>query len=710
MSEMTHHTGFIVNGLCCATEESLIRKKLSSLPGVQDLRFNSISHRLDVTHTCGDDTILKALKDIGLPGTANRGNIAASHRSGRMQLAMTSLSGIFFALGLVLDSLAVPAGVSLAVYLLSIGLGGWRVALKGMKALQNLSLDMNFLMSIAVIGALALGHPAEGAAVIFLFSVSLLLESMSMDRGRRALSSLLKLAPLTATVREAGMEAVVPIENVHVGRTMIIRPGERIPLDGIVVAGFSSVDQSPITGESVPIAKSPGETVFAGSFNQRGVLEARVTKASADSTLATIIHMIEEAQSKKAPVQTFIERFAYYYTPAVFLAALSLVVVPPLLFGAPFDVWFYRGLVLLVIACPCALVISTPVSVVSALTSAARHGILIKGGRPLEQLASVQAVALDKTGTLTMGTPTITDIIAVDSLPPREILRITAAIELRSEHHLADAFLRKADQEGIDLDGIDVGQFDSLTGKGIKATVNSRVYWVGNHPLIEEIGLCSPDLESLLSSLEQHGKTAVVLTDESGPLGVIGIADQLRSESAQAVETLRAEGIQSVVLLTGDNRGAAEAIARNLGVDEARYELMPAEKLNAVRSLQSKYGRVAMVGDGINDGPALAAADVGIAMGGVGSDTALETSDVVLMSDNLMRIPTAIRLGKRALSVIRQNIIIALAVKALFLGLGVLGMTSLWLAILADDGATLVVILNSLRLLRNSWLPSERNH
>ena len=702
MSEMTHHTGFIVNGLCCATEESLIRKKLSSLPGVQDLRFNSISHRLDVTHTCGDDTILKALKDIGLPGTANRGNIAASHRSGRMQLAMTSLSGIFFALGLVLDSLAVPAGVSLAVYLLSIGLGGWRVALKGMKALQNLSLDMNFLMSIAVIGALALGHPAEGAAVIFLFSVSLLLESMSMDRGRRALSSLLKLAPLTATIREAGTEAVVPIENVHVGRTMIIRPGERIPLDGIVVAGFSSVDQSPITGESVPIAKSPGETVFAGSFNQRGVLEARVTKASADSTLATIIHMIEEAQSKKAPVQTFIERFAYYYTPAVFLAALSLVVVPPLLFGAPFDVWFYRGLVLLVIACPCALVISTPVSVVSALTSAARHGILIKGGRPLEQLASVQAVALDKTGTLTMGTPTITDIIAVDSLPPREILRITAAIELRSEHHLADAFLRKADQEGIDLDGIDVGQFDSLTGKGIKATVNSRVYWVGNHPLIEEIGLCSPDLESLLSSLEQHGKTAVVLTDESGPLGVIGIADQLRSESAQAVETLRAEGIQSVVLLTGDNRGAAEAIARNLGVDEARYELMPAEKLNAVRSLQSKYGRVAMVGDGINDGPALAAADVGIAMGGVGSDTALETSDVVLMSDNLMRIPTAIRLGKRALSVIRQNIIIALAVKALFLGLGVLGMTSLWLAILADDGATLVVILNSLRLLRNS--------
>jgi Cd2+/Zn2+-exporting ATPase len=702
LPETTHHTGFIVSGLCCATEESLIQKKLSSLEGVQNQRFNIVSHKLDVTHTCGEESILKALKDIGLPGAVDHGTPAPQNKSGRTLLTMTALSGMFFGLGLVLEYLAIPPAVILSAYLLSIGFGGWRVALKGIRAVWNFTLDMNFLMSIAVIGALAIGHPAEGAAVIFLFSVSLLLESMSIDRGRRSLDSLLKLAPSTAKIRQTSGEVAVPIENVPLGSIMIIRPGERIPLDGVVTDGFSSVDQSPITGESVPVAKSPGEPIFAGSFNQRGALEARVTKISADSTLATIIHMIEEAQNKKAPVQTFIERFAHYYTPSVFFAALAIVGIPPLLFGAPFDVWLYRGLVLLVIACPCALVISTPVTVMSALTSAARQGILIKGGRHLEQLASVRAIALDKTGTLTMGSPTITDIIAVDSLPPGEILRIAAALELRSEHHLADAFLLKAAQEHIDLDGITVDRFDSITGKGIKATVSSKAYWIGNHSLIEELGVCSPRLESILHSLEQQGKTSVVLTDESGPLGVIGIADQLRSESPQAVRALHDEGIQSVILLTGDNRGSGEAIARNLGVDDASYELMPADKLDAIRSLQSKYGSVAMVGDGINDGPALAAADVGIAMGGVGSDTVLETSDVVLMSDNLMRIPTAIRLGKKSLSVIRQNIAIALVVKALFLALGVLGMTSLWLAILADDGATLVVVLNSLRLLRNS--------
>jgi Cd2+/Zn2+-exporting ATPase len=696
----------MVSGLCCATEEALIRKKLSSIPGVQELRFNIVSHKLDVAHTCGNEPILKALKAIGLPGALEAGKAPTYRKSGRTQLVMAASSGIFFGLGLLLDYLEVPDGLSLSAYLLSIGFGGWKVALKGMKAVRNLSLDMNFLMSIAVAGALAIGHPAEGAAVIFLFAVSLLLESMSIERSRRALDSLMKLAPQAATIRITSGEEVVPIESVPLGATMIIRPGERIPLDGIVSSGFSSVDQSPITGESIPIAKSPGEPVYAGSFNQRGSLDARVTKISADSTLATIIHMIEEAQSKKAPVQTFIEKFAAYYTPAVFLAALALVALPPLAFGASFDVWFYRGLVLLVIACPCALVISTPVTVVSALTSAARLGILIKGGRHLEQLASVRALALDKTGTLTMGQPTITDIIPVNSLSSNEILRIAAAVEMRSEHHLADAFLRRADQEKIDLEGITVEQFDSITGKGIKATVNSKIYWIGNHPLVEEIGVCSPDLEALLSSLEREGKTSVVLTDESDALGVIGIADQLRPESSQAVQALHSQGIRPVVLLTGDNRGAAEAIGRNLGVDETRYELMPADKLRAIRSLQSKHGVVAMVGDGINDGPALAAADVGIAMGGVGSDTALETSDVVLMSDNLMRIPEAMHLGKRALSIIRQNIAIALAVKAFFLGLGVLGMTSLWLAILADDGATLVVILNSLRLLRNSDVSS----
>ncbi len=698
----SEHTALIINGLCCATEEALIRKKLSAVSGIEELRFNIVSHKLDVLHSCDQKKILSALNAIGMPGVVEvRGKTIASKTS-RFHIFQTIFAGFLFGLGLLFESLEIAGFAATGAYLLSIGIGGWKIAWKAVKAVQHFSLDMNFLMTIAVIGALAIGHPAEGAAVIFLFAVSLLLESLSIDRGRRALHALMKLSPETATVRTTSGETVVPVGLVEADTIIVVRPGERIPLDGVVSSGFSTVDQSPITGEAMPAAKSPGEPVFAGSLNQRGSMDVRVTKKATDSTLATIVHLIEEAQARKAPAQTFIERFAQYYTPAVFFSALALVVFPPLFFQAPFEEWFYRGLVLLVIACPCALVISTPVTVISALTRAARKGILIKGGKHLESLASIKAVAFDKTGTVTMGLPTITEIIALDSLPPREILRITAAMELRSEHHLADAFLRKAAEEHIDVGGIPVDHFDSITGKGVKATVDARTYWVGNHPLVEELGRCTPKLEAILSDLEREGKTGVVLSDEEGVLGVIAVADTIRAESKSVVQDLHREGIDSVVLLTGDNRGTAESVARELGVDEARYELLPEQKLHAVAELRSKFGPVVMVGDGINDGPALAAADVGIAMGGAGSDTALETSDVVLMSDDLRKVPEAIRLGKAALGIIRQNIVIALAVKALFLGLGVMGLTSLWLAILADDGATLVVILNSLRLLRRS--------
>lgn len=694
------HTTFIVSGLCCATEEALIRKKLRTLDGIQRMHFNVVSHKLELVHTENATSILRALDDIGLPGTIERNGTRVERKTPLAQILMTAASGLLFGLGLLLEASGVRGVLPLVCYLFSIMIGGWKVAFKGFKAIRNLSLDMNFLMTIAVAGALAIGHPAEGAAVIFLFAVSLLLESMSIDRGHRALQSLLTISPRTATIRSASGETTIPVEQVLIDSTMIIRPGERIPLDGIVTEGTSSVDQSPITGESIPITKTSGDPVFAGSLNQRGAMAAKVIKRSPDSTLAHIVHLIEVAQSKKAPSQTFIERFAAVYTPAVFFTALGLVLIPHLLFQAPFDVWLYRGLVLLVIACPCALVISTPVTVVSALTHAARTGVLIKGGRHLESLASIKAIALDKTGTLTMGAPSVTDIIAVDSLSHAEILRLAAAMETRSEHHLADAFQRKAAEENIDLNGIRIERFDSLTGKGIKADINAKTYWIGNHSLMEELGRCSRDLESILSSLEQQGKTGVILADESGALGVIGIADRLRKESTRAVASLHKEGIRPIVLLTGDNRGAAESAARDLGVDEVRFELMPAQKVEAVQELRARHGVVAMVGDGINDGPALASADVGIAMGGIGSDTALETADVVLMSDDLAKIPAAYRLGKKARSIIRENVFFALAVKALFLGLGILGMTSLWLAILADDGATLVVVFNSLRLLR----------
>ncbi|MGH2569030.1 MAG: heavy metal translocating P-type ATPase, partial [Bacteroidota bacterium] len=413
------------------------------------------------------------------------------------------------------------------------------------------------------------------------------------------------------------------------------------------------------------------------------------------------IHLVEEAQSNKAPSQTIVERFAQYYTPAVFMLAIGIATVPPLLLQAPFEEWFYRALVLLVISCPCAFVISTPVSVVSALTNAARNGLLLKGGKHLELLARVRAVAFDKTGTLTQGKPSVTDIVNLNSLSENDILRIAAAAELWSEHHLADALLRKAAEKGISIVNVIADEdFLSIAGKGISTTVEGKRYIVGNHQLIEELGVCTPRVERVLSEFERQGKTVVILSDERQVLGVIAIADAIRNEGTGTVEALHSLGVERVALLTGDNKGTAHVVANQLGLDERQAELLPLDKLGAIKALQEQYTTVAMVGDGVNDAPALAAADVGIAMGGVGSDTALETADVVLMSDNIAKVPFAIALGKKTVGVIKQNIALALLTKLVFITLGVFGMTSLWLAILADDGATLVVILNGLRLLR----------
>ncbi|MBI2618899.1 MAG: cadmium-translocating P-type ATPase [Ignavibacteriales bacterium] len=701
MPELRHST-IHIEGLCCATEEQAIRKKLSSLNGVHRLDLRIVSKKLEVDHTCEPEIILDSLNAIGLPGSPHPPGTLLRAKTPNRQLLFTVLSGIFFGIGLLLKAIDIHEPLPLVLFLSSIVVGGWRIAFKAMKAVAQRSLDMNFLMTIAVIGALVIGEYAEAAAVVFLFALSLLLESMSIDRSRRAIQSLMKLSPSTATVRLNAKERDTPVEQVRVGQTVIIRPGERIPLDGQVSEGSSSVDQAPLTGESMPVLKSPGDAVYAGSFNQRGVLEVTVTRPSNDSTLARIIHLVEEAQSKKAPSQTFIERFARVYTPSVFILSLLVMSVPPLFFGAGFADWFYRALVLLVIACPCALVISTPVTVVSALTVAARSGVLIKGGKHLEVLAGVKAVALDKTGTVTMGKATVTDIVPLNSRSPKEILAVSAAIESKSEHHLAEAFLRRAYDEHIEVNDLSVRDFHALTGRGVRASVDGKEYVLGNHPLAEELGFCSPEIERILNSLEHEGKTTVILAEGAVPVGVIGIADEVRGESNRAVGALREIGVRHIALLTGDNRGTAESISPRLGTDSVHAELLPEDKLKAIESLRKNFGNVAMIGDGINDAPALAAADVGIAMGGVGSDTALETADIVLMSDNLARVPEIVKLGKKTLRIIRQNIAIALVTKGVFLGLGVLGLTSLWLAILADDGATLVVILNSLRLLRSS--------
>jgi Cd2+/Zn2+-exporting ATPase len=701
-AEPSRDTAIIVNGLCCATEEQLIRRKLASLSGVRDLRFNFVTHTLTVRHTCEAESILRSLHEIGLPGKVQESRMKpAPRKTPRSQLLSALLSGAMLLAGGVVAVAEGPEWLAAACFLLSIVSGGWHIAFKGFKAARNLALDMNTLMTVAVIGAVILGEYAEGAAVIFLFALSLLLESLSIDRSRRAIHSLMKLSPPRASINRNGKETDVLVEDVAVGETMLIRPGERVPLDGVVKAGFTTIDQSTVTGESIPVPKRPGDSLFAGTMNQRGSLEARVTRPASDSTLARIIHLVEEAQSRRSPSQTFIEKFARSYTPTVFALAFLIAILPPLFLQQEFSEWFYRALVLLVIACPCALVISTPVAIVSAMTAAARRGILLKGGKTLEELAAIRAIAFDKTGTLTEGRPVLTDVVALNGMPETTILGIVTAAELRSEHHLADAFIRRAEETGIDIGAWMVESFESLPGKGVRATIDGATYVVGSHQLIEEMGICSDDVERRIRALEAEGKTVVLLATDSEVLGALAVSDRIRAETSDLVASLQASGLQHFVMLTGDSSTTAKHVSSQLRIDEHRAEMLPEDKLNVVRDLKNRFGAVAMVGDGVNDAPALAAADVGIAMGGIGSDASLESADVVLMSDELGKIPFALTLGKRTVTIIRQNVAIALATKAVFLVLAVFGMTSLWLAVLADDGATLVVILNGLRLLRN---------
>jgi len=691
----------VIPGLCCSSEEQLIRRKFADKPDVLSCEIHLVAKSIHVRHTGTDEQILGWLSEIGLPGQIRSTHVPPPFRTDRALLYSTIGSGFLLAGGFLIGWIAASPMVAALLFVLSAIVGGWRIALRAFRAVQNLSLEMNFLMTIAVIGAMAIGAYSEGAAVIFLFSISLLLESFSIDKSRSAIHSLMKLSPTVASVKRDGKEIIVPVEHIGIGELIIVRPGERIPLDGVVLSGRSSIDESTLTGESIPVPKGVNDPVFAGTFNQRGALEIRATRVFADSTLTRIIHLVEEAQSQKAPSQTFIEQFARYYSPAVFLLAMLVAIIPPLLIGQPFETWLYRALVLLVIACPCALVIATPVSIVSAVTSGARHGVLIKGGRHLETLANVRAVAFDKTGTLTKGKPEITDIMALDSVAPLELVRISAALEDRSEHHLAVAFLDKASAYQIDLTQTKVDDFHALTGRGVEGTVDGHKYILGNHLLMEELRLCSPAIERILMQFESEGKTVTALADGNAIIGIIALSDPLRDESERTVKALRDLGVETVTMITGDNRGTAKAIADRVGIRELRAELLPHEKLEAIQQLRVQHGLIAMVGDGVNDAPALAGSDVGITVGSVASDTALETSDVVLISDDLSKIPHAIKLGRRTLAVIRQNIAFALITKGVFLVLGVMGLTSLWLAILADDGATLVVIANSLRLLRS---------
>ncbi|WP_395730756.1 heavy metal translocating P-type ATPase [Prosthecobacter sp.] len=619
--------------------------------------------------------------------------------------ALVIASGVLLSLGMALRFLHVGASaLNTTLFALSTLSGGLLVFPAAFKALQKARLDMNVLMTVAVSGAWLIGEGAEGAAVVFLFALSELLESWSVGRARRAIASLLKLAPETALMRgKHGGLVETDVKQVPVGAEISVRSGARIPLDGKVLEGGSSVNQAPITGESVPVDKKSGDTVFAGTINGEGSLIVQVTKAAADSTLARIIKLVEEAEEQKAPTQRFVDKFAAIYTPAVFVVALLVALLPPLLTSAAWSEWAYRALVLLVIACPCALVIATPVSIVSGLTALARRGVLIKGGAYLEAVGRLRALAVDKTGTITQGKPRVTGVIALGTLTADQVLSRAAAIDIHSTHPLAQAVVEAAIERGITPEPAE--DYLSITGRGASAVIKGHPHFIGNHKLAHELGVCSPQIEARLSEIENRGESLAILghTPHDGcageALGIISIGDTLRPEAADALALLHESGIGTVVMLSGDNQRTVDAIARTADIDEAYGDLMPEQKIEHIRRLMAEHHYVGMIGDGVNDAPALALASVGIAMGAIGSDTAIETADMALMQDDLTRVAEAISLGRRTLRIIQFNVAFALIVKAIFLILAFTGHTSLWLAILADTGATLLVIMNALRLL-----------
>jgi Cd2+/Zn2+-exporting ATPase len=700
MTQMDGRKRYIVSGVCCSTEEAVLRKSLDARLGKGRYEFILATCELAVEREIDERELARSVLRAGFTARAAQNHAPElsfweKHQTG----VFTGLASLLMIAGVLLGLDGQESPVTHILLFAAVVAGGWKVFVKALKSLRMRSLDMNVLMSVAVIGALLIGRWAEGAAVVVLFSVSVMLESYSAARTRRAVQSLVALTPTQANVFRNGKEESVAAGDVKPGTVIIIRPGERIPLDGVIESGYSDLSEAAITGEAVPVAKSAGDSVFAGSINARGTLTVRVSKHFQDTTLSRIIHLIEEAHTRRAPIQMVMDRFARIYTPVVMAGAVVIALVPPLLLHVPFGPWLYQALVLLVIACPCALVISTPVTLVSALTNAARNGVLVKGGKHIETISGVKAIAFDKTGTLTEGRPRITDIESLDSLPRQDLLRILAAMEKRSEHHLADAVLAEAMREGVDVVSLTPEQFEAIPGMGIKAKIEGAWYYLGNRKLGEKHHLMTPHVAEILDRFAQEGKTGILLGRPGEPLCVLAASDAPRHHSRETVARLQRMGVQEVVMLSGDQAVPTANAAAATDVSAHQAGLLPEEKVAAVEELKRRYGMVAMVGDGVNDAPALAASSVGIAMGVAGTDAALETADVVLMSDDLGKLPYLFGLSRATLRVVRQNISLALGLKILFVVLSLAGHATLWMAVLADDGAALAVIANGLRML-----------
>ncbi|MHB1248973.1 MAG: heavy metal translocating P-type ATPase [Polaromonas sp.] len=685
----------------CPTEEALLRKKLEGMAGVAGMEFNLMQRVLTVTHEPkAIKSILDAVRSLGFtPELANDASVPIEPTPEPAKPWWPlALAGVAAIASEAAQWAALPAWVSPLLAVLAVLASGLTTYKKGWTAIRNGNLNINALMSIAVTGAFLLGQWPEAAVVMVLFTIAELIESKSLDRARNAIKGLMQLAPERATVlQDDGTWSDVAAKTVVLNARVRIKPGERIALDGKIVSGRSTINQAPITGESLPVEKAGGDAVFAGTINESGSFEYVVTAAAGNSTLARIIHAVEAAQGVRAPMQRFVDQFARVYTPVVLAIALGIAILPPLAFGGDWFAWIYKALVLLVIACPCALVISTPVTIVSGLAAAARHGILIKGGVYLEKGRKLVWLALDKTGTITHGKPAQTDFVLLNGASDAEVRSLAASLASRSDHPVSRALAEAANRDGIALRN--VASFEALPGRGTKGLIDGKLYHLGNHRLIHEQGRCHDELEMRLSALEQQGKTVILLAGEQGVQGLFAVADTVKDSSRQAIAELHALGIKTV-MLTGDNAHTARAIAAQVGIDEARGDLLPEDKLKAIESKLGKKGVVGMVGDGINDAPALARSDIGFAMGAAGTGTAIETADVALMDDDLRKLPRFVRMSRDTHTLLVQNIVLALGIKAVFLALTLIGIGTMWMAVFADVGASLLVVGNGLRLLR----------
>lgn len=713
---------FKIYGMDCAEEVTLLKREVGPIVGGEEkLAFDILNGRMTVEtppEQASDEAVLEAVKRSGLEAEIAGADAPGGERPGtfwqrRRRLILTAGSGLLTLAALSVqyalaeDGARETPALAKALFAGATLAGVWLVLPKALSALRRRAPDMNLLMTIAVIGAMAIGEWFEAATVAFLFSLSLLLESWSVDRARRAVAALMDLSPPTARlISPGGSVSEVASSEVSVGALLLVKPGERIPLDGRVIKGSSDVNQAPITGESAPAAKSPGSDVFAGTINGDGALTIESTKPAGDTTLARIIRMVGEAQSRRGPSEQWVDKFARIYTPVVMGAALAVLVLPPLFFDASWPAWLYRALVLLVIACPCALVISTPVSIVAGLTAASRQGVLVKGGAYLEAPGRLKAIAFDKTGTLTAGRPEVVEVVPLSGHTERELVERAAGMEVHSEHPIARAVLKYAAKLGVSP--LEAADFQVIKGKGARARFGQREFWLGSHRYVEERGQETPGIHELLETMAGSGKTVVAIGNEEHVCGLISLADEVRPGTRETLEELRDLGVRHLIMLTGDNAPTAQAVAEAVGVDEVLAELLPEDKVGAIERLVAKYGEVAMVGDGVNDAPALARSTIGIAMGAAGTDAAIETADVALMADDLSRLPWLVEHSRRTLRIIRQNIVFSLGVKAAFLILTFIGFSSLWGAIAADTGASLLVVFNGLRLLGGGAPPEGR--